>query len=197
MRPTGSLLSLDELERLAARASAGEDDALRELGRYNEKLGRRMNQRMRELERSGKTGDMYKRIQESLGGQTRFSQARTGSAEQLFRDAQKAQRALGYKETTLSGIAEVDKKTTQSLFDRLGIKTGPGGVTRAQVERMNSFFSSGYWKETRKNFSSQGLEQIAELVAEGGDTFAEFMEGIDSWIAGGDMFEPLEGWLEF
>ena len=197
MARKGALLSLDQLERLAARAAGGDDAALRDLGKYNEKLGRRMNQRMRELERAGKTGDAYKRIEENLGGKTRFSQARTGSAEQLFRDAQKAQRALLYKETTLSDIATVDKKTTQAIFDKLGIETGPGGVTRAQVNRMNSFFTSGYWKENQKNFTSKGLEQIAELTAEGGETFSEFMEGIDAWISGDDMFEPLEGWVDF
>ena len=76
-----SLWSLDQLETIAARAAAGDNAALSELGKYNEKIGRRMNQRMRELEKAGKTGDAYKRIQESLGGGTRFSQARTGSAE--------------------------------------------------------------------------------------------------------------------
>lgn len=193
----GGLKSLDYLEDLAERASFGDNAALEELGKYNETIGRRMNQRMRELEKAGKTGDAYQRIKESLGGRTRFSQAHTGSAEQLMRDVQQAQRALGYKETTLTGIAEVDKKTTQAIFDRLGIETGPDGVTKAQVERMNSFFTSGYWKENRKNFSSKGLEQIAELAAEGGDTFAEFMEGLDAWVSGGDMFEPLEGFIEF
>lgn len=197
MAKFGGLKSLEYLEDLAERASFGDNAALEELGKYNETIGRRMNQRMRELEKAGKTGDAYQRIKESLGGRTRFSQAHSGSAEQLMRDVQQAQRALGYKETTLTGIMEVDKKTTQAIFDRLGIETGPDGVTKAQVERMNSFFTSGYWKENRKNFSSKGLEQIAELAAEGGDTFAEFMEGLDEWVSGGDMFEPLEGFIEF
>ena len=193
----GELLSLNQLEQLAAKAAEGNNAALRDLGRYNEKIGRRMNQRMRELEGAGKTGDAYKRIQESIGGKTRFSQARTGSAEQLFKDAEAAQRALAYKESTLTGIMEVDKKTTQSIFDKLGIDTGPGGVTRAQVQRMNTFFQSGYWKENKKYFTSQGLEQIAEMAAEGGETFNEFMEGISNWISGDDMFAPLETWMEF
>lgn len=195
----GKLLSLDELEALAVRASGGDDASLRDLGKYNEMIGRRMNQRMRELEGAGKTGDAYKRIQDSLEGATRFSQAKSGSAEQLFRDAQQAQRALGYKETTLTGIADVDKRTTQAIFDKLGIETGPGGVTKAQVNRVNSFFTSGYWKENRKNFASGDpvFTQILDMAAEGGDTFAEFMEGLDEWVAGEDMFAPLEGWIDF
>lgn len=193
----GQLLSLDQLEQLAAKAAGGDNAALRDLGRYNEIIGRRMNQRMRELEGAGKTGDAYKRIQNTLGGGTRFSQARSGSAEQLFRDAQKAQRALNYKKTTLTGIAEIDKNTTTAIFNKLGIETGPGGATRAQVERMNTFFESGYWKENRKYFTSKGLQQIAELAQEGGDTFSEFMDDINSWMSGDDVFLPVENWMDF
>lgn len=192
----GELLSLDRLEDLASKAAGGDNAALRDLGRYNEMIGRRMNQRMRELEGAGKTGDAYKRIQSNLGGGTRFSQARTGSAEQLFRDAQKAQRALNYKETTLSGIAKVDQKTTTAIFKKLGIETGPG-ATKAQTQRMNRFFESGYWKENRKYYTSRGLEQIAEMAAEGREIFSEFMEDIEGWISGEDTFTVVEGWIDF
>lgn len=193
----GELLPLNKLEDLAAKAAGGDNAALRDLGRYNEMIGRRMNQRMRELEGAGKTGDAYKRIQNNLGGGTRFSQARTGSAEQLFRDAQKAQRALNYKETTLTEIAKVDQKTTTAIFKKLGIEMGPGGATKAQTQRMNRFFESGYWKENRKYYTSKGLEQIAEMAAEGGETFSEFMEDIEGWISGEDAFTVVEGWIDF
>lgn len=191
-----SLWSLDQLETIAARATAGDNAALSELGRYNEKIGRRMNQRMRQLEKAGKTGDVYKRIQESLGGGTRFSQARTGSAEQLYRSARDTQRALGYKETTLSGIREVDQKTTTAIFDKLGIEMGPKGATKAQTDRMNRFFESEYWKNNKKYFSSDDLTGISETVAEGGDDYADLMDSISEWMDGDDPFEPVAEWIE-
>lgn len=196
MSVKASLWSLDKLEAIAARAAAGDSAALSELGKYNEKIGRRMNQRMRELEHAGKTGDAYQRIKESLGGGTRFSQARTGSAEQLYRSARDAQRALGYKETTLSGIMEVDQKTTTAIFKKLGIETGPKGATKAQTDRMNRFFESNYWKNNKKYFSSEELEGIADTIAEGGDDYAELMDSISTWIDGDDPFEPVADWIE-
>ena len=191
-----SLWSLDQLKDIAARAAAGDNAALSELGKYNEKIGRRMNQRMREMEHAGKTGDAYKRIQESLGGGTRFSQARTGSAEQLYRSARDTQRALGYKETTLSGIMEVDQKTTTAIFKKLGIETGPKGATKAQTDRMNRFFESNYWKNNKKYFASEELEGIADTIAEGGDDYAELMDSISAWMDGDDPFEPVADWIE-
>lgn len=191
-----SLWSLDQLKEIAARAAAGDNAALSELGKYNEKIGRRMNQRMREMEHAGKTGDAYKRIQESRGGATRFSQARTGSAEQLYRSARDAQRALGYNETTLSGIMEVDQKTTTAIFEKLGVEMGPKGATKAQTDRMNRFFESNYWKNNKKYFASEELEGIADTVAEGGDDYAGLMDSISAWIEGDDPFEPVADWIE-
>lgn len=191
-----SLWSLDQLEAIAARAAAGDNAALYDLGKYNEKIGRRMNQRMRELEKAGKTGDVYQRIKESMGGATRFSQARTGSAEELYRSARDAQRALGYKETTLSGIMKVDRNTTTAIFKKLGIDTGPKGATKAQTERMNRFFESEYWKNNKKYFSSDDFTGIADIVAEGGDDYSELMNSIKEWVEGDDPFEPVEEWIE-
>lgn len=191
-----SLWSLDQLETIAARAAAGDNAALSELGKYNEKIGRRMNQRMRELEKAGKTGDAYKRIQESLGGGTRFSQAHTGSAEQLYRSALDTQRALGYKETTLSDIARVDQKTTTAIFKKLGIEMSPKGATKAQTNCLNRFFESEYWKNNKKYFTSDDLSGIAETVAEGGDDYADLMDSISEWMDGDDPFELVADWLK-
>ena len=191
-----SLWSLDQLETIAARASAGDNAALSELGKYNEKIGRRMNQRMRELEKAGKTGDAYKRIQDSLGGGTRFSQARTGDAEHLYRTALQAQRALGYKETTLSDIFDVDQRTTTSIFKKFGIEMGPNGATKAQVNRLNRFFESNYWKNNKKYFSTDDMTGIMDTVAEGGDDYGELMDSISTWMDGDDPFEPVEEWLD-
>lgn len=213
MARKGALLSLDQLERLAAKAAGGDDAALRDLGKYNEKLGRRMNQRMRELEGAGKTGDAYKRIQESLGGKTRFSQARTGSAEQLFRDAQQAQRALAYKESTLSGIAEVEKKTVSSIFDHFKMgydkeKAREYGSYenwkesaeyskwfKQNYNRANKFFTSDWWKENKKYVTTDPLNAILDKIMS--DDGEEILNRFNDWMTESDPFEPLEGWYDF
>lgn len=210
----GELLSLDRLEDLASKAAGGDNAALRDLGRYNEMIGRRMNQRMRELEGAGKTGDAYKRITKTLDGGTRFSQSRTGSAEQLVRDAQKAQRALNYKETTLSGIADVEKRTVNSLFDRL--KTGYGKEQQKEFgsyenwkkstaytewfkvnyDKANRFFTSDWWRENKKLVSSDTINQILDKITSADDG-AEILSRFTDWMDSDDPFAPLEGWYDF
>ena len=209
----GQLLSLDQLEQLAAKAAEGNNAALRDLGRYNEMIGRRMNQRMRELEGAGKTGDAYKRIQESIGGKTRFSQARTGSAEQLFRDAEAAQRGLLYKESTLSGIADVEQRTTETLFDRW--RMGYNEERRREYgsyekwkksknytewfkvnyDRANKFFTSDWWHENKQYATSDTINRILDkITSDGGE---EILARFRDWMEEDDPFAPLEGWYDF
>ena len=52
------------IEDLAQEAARGNADALNELGRLNEKLGRTANQRLRDLEKKGYTSsEAYKQAQ--------------------------------------------------------------------------------------------------------------------------------------
>lgn len=201
-RRTSALPSLDSLERLAMRAAGGDNEALRELGRTSERMARIANKRMRRLEKAGKTGDAYKRISDSIGGKKRFSQARTGSAEQLFRNAQKSLAALTYKESTLSGIMEVNKDTAESIFRHFGKLPDGMELTAKQVNQFNRFLESKAWPEVKRVFGSDALSMVADKVLSDDPDFEEMILAMDDWIESGEderssVFELMEGYIEF
>ena len=191
-----SLLSIDEVEDIAAAAAGGDNAALSRLGELNRRVGRMMNERMRKLEKAGETGDAYKRIQELNEGNTRFSTAKTGTAEDLFRNLESAMKAAGYKESTLGGISEVNQQTATSIFRHFGILGQNQEATRAQATRLSDFFKSDYWKTNKRSFTSDDLENIADVVKAGGEDYEALMDSIQSWDPE-DPFGAVENWMEF
>lgn len=190
----------DYIDQLALEAEEGSDAALTELGKLAGKLGRRANQRMRQLEQAGKTGDAYKRIVEYLGGKNRFSQAKTGSAEGLRRNIEKALSALRRKESTIAGIKEVDRKTVKSIFETLG-KTPPGGVTDKMIRDFNRFLENKAWPSIKRVFGSDALEQVADMVLNG-DEIDDMLAEFSAWAETpederGSVFDLVEGYLDF
>ena len=188
-------ISIDDLTELASRAVT-DDDALLELGRLNEKLGRRLNQRLRKLEEAGKTGDAYKRITQDLG-YARASQKRTGTAEELYRNAEKALSGLNYKESTLSGIREVDTQTANSFARALGLLYEDQKLTPEQVDRLNRFVASDGWREIKRAFGSKddAAKDVVEMIlndAEDAENIIARMEDFENTQT--DIFTTLSEW---
>ena len=187
----------DQLEALASRAARGDNAALDELGALNEQLGRVANNRMRRLERAGKTGDAYKRIGNTVGMEKpRFSQAHTGSAESLFQSARTAAAALRQKETTLSGIKEVDVKTVDSVLDAFG--ENADSYTQKQKLRIADFLKTDAWKQLKSLYGSEALEAITDAAMnddfeEALNAFAEF----DVEMSDTDIVELSEQYFDF
>lgn len=185
-----------ELNELAQKAF---DDpaALAELGAINAKLARAANQRLRRLEAAGKTGDAYKRIQESIpGGGRRFSQAKTGSVEGLMKNINETQAALRQKESTLSGIKEVDRETVTSIFNKFGYDEPTAG----QVRAFNSFLENKAWPEIKRVMGSDVLRQIADMVVNNED-ISDMLDSFTEWAETpeedrDDIFTMMEGWIE-
>jgi len=184
------------VEDIAAAAAGGDNAALSRLGELNRRVGRMMNERMRKLEKAGETGDAYKRIQELNEGNTRFSTAKTGNAEDLFKNLESAMKAAGYKESTLGGISEVNQQTATSIFRHFGILGQNQEATRAQATRLSDFFKSDYWKTNKRSFTSDDLENIADVVKAGGEDYEALMDSIQSWDPE-DPFGAVENWMEF
>ena len=192
-----SLPSVNYVEDLAARAAGGDDTAITQLGELNYKVSRMMNERMRKMEKAGETGDAYKRIEDMIGS-TRFSTTRgaDGNIEGMYENLRNAMKAAGYKESTLGGIAEVERSTATTLFQHFGI-IGPGETaSRAQTKRLSDFFKSDYWKNNKKSFSSGDVENLADVISAGGEDYTALMESIQSWDEK-DPFAAVERWLEF
>lgn len=187
----------DQLEALASRAAMGDNAALDELGALNERIGRMANNRMRRLERAGKTGDAYKRIANTVGMEKpRFSQAHTGSAESLFQSARTAAAALRQKETTLSGIKEVDVKTVDSVLDAFG--KNADSYTQKQKLQIADFLKTDAWKQLKSLYGSEALEAITDAALdddfeEALNAFAEF----DVEMSDTDIVELSEQYFDF
>ena len=190
----------DYIDQLALLAEEGDDAALQELGKIAGKLGRQANQRMRRLEQAGKTGDAYKRIVEDLGGKTRFSQAKTGSAEGLRRNVEKALSALRRKESTLGGIKEVDRKTAENVFDHFG-RTPRGGLSDQDVQNFNKFVQSKAWPEIKRTFGSDALKAITDMILNG-DDIDDMLQDFSDWMETPEderdsIFALVDQYLEF
>lgn len=187
----------DQLEALASRAAMGDNAALDELGALNERIGRMANNRMRRLERAGKTGDAYKRIANTVGMEKpRFSQAHTGSAESLFQSARTTAAALRQKETTLSGIKEVDVKTVDSVLDAFG--KNADSYTQKQKLQIADFLKTDAWKQLKSLYGSEALEAITDAALdddfeEALNAFAEF----DVEMSDTDIVELSEQYFDF
>lgn len=187
----------DQLEALASRAAMGDNAALDELGALNERIGRMANNRMRRLERAGKTGDAYKRIANTVGMEKpRFSQAHTGSAESLFQSARTAAAALRQKETTLSGIKEVDVKTVDSVLDAFG--KNADSYTQKQKLQIADFLKTDAWKQLKSLYGSEALEAITDAALDDDfedalNAFAEF----DVEMSDTDIVELSEQYFDF
>lgn len=168
----------DQLEALASRAAMGDNTALDELGALNERIGRMANNRMRRLEKAGKTGDAYKRIANTVGMEKpRFSQAHTGSAESLFQSARTAAAALRQKETTLSGISDVDIKTVDGILEHFG--KDPAKYTKAQKLNVADFLKTDAWKSLKNLYKSDALNEVTDQALN--DDFEEAVQAFEEW----------------
>lgn len=196
---TAELISLDELEDLAGRAAFGDTAAYDRLARESEKLARRANQRLRELEKAGETGDAYKRIMDTLDGRKRFSQSHTGNAEEIFERARLAQSALARKDTTISEIWETDTKTLESLWERSGISGTP---TREQVKNFREFVKSDLWNEYKSLMGGSGgkldqfVNQLHDDVESVEDIVAAFREWEEQTEDRPDVYSAASEWFE-
>lgn len=166
--------SIKEIRELGGRAAFGDNTALEQLGRLSERMARAANTRLRRLEAAGKTGDAYQRAREILGGGKRFSQARTGSAEQLGANLETAASFLRKKESTISGIREVDTKTARSFLGR-------DDISREDVNRLNRIFESKAWPELKRVYGSQDLQEMIQDLVLNNDDVDEIIDMWESW----------------
>ena len=139
------LPDLYHIEYLTEAAANGDEAAMKELGQINERLARAANQRLRRLEKAGKTNDAYKRIVEELGGKKRLLQHKNVTEEtaaSIGRNAERALRALKMKETTITSIKETDRKTVESLMKHFNMDV-VGSLAGSQEARRHGRHS-GY-----------------------------------------------------
>ena len=182
-----------------AGAAEFDPEALKELGRESEKLARRANQRMRELESRGMTGDAYKRIRASLGGNTRFSQKRTGSADELLQNIKQSLRGLRQVKSTVSGAVGSSRKTLDTLKDKWDIA---GRVSKDKINKFNEFVKSDLWNEYKSLMGGSGgvLEQFTKMLFDDPQSVDDVLDAFNEWDAmtedEPDPYEAMSEWFE-
>lgn len=177
-----SIPSGEQIEKLALSAARGDTDALNQLGALNEKLGRRANQNLRDLEKKGyKSSDAYKQASFELGkDKPRFSQsAKPGFGEdaaaaayRLAESAKQSAKFLRYKTSTVGGVREKAAKGSEKMKTKL--KAAFSEVVEdidkkwKKIEKdLNKFLSSDAFGELRNVIGSPVIEAVAEKINEG------------------------------
>lgn len=175
--PTG-----EQIEKLALSAARGDTDALNQLGALNEKLGRRANQNLRDLEKKGyKESDAYKQASFELGkdkprfsqsGKPGFGEDAAAAAYRLAESAKQSAKFLRYKTSTVGGVREKAAKGSEKMKTKL--KAAFSGVVDdidkkwKKVEKdLNKFLSSDAFGELRNVIGSPVIEAVAEKISEG------------------------------
>lgn len=177
-----SIPSGEQIEKLALSAARGDADALNQLGALNEKLGRRANQNLRDLEKKGyKSADAYKAAAFETGKEKpRFSQSSkpgfgedaAAAAYRLAESAKQSAKFLRYKTSTVGGVREKAAKGSEKMKAKL--QAAFSGVIEDvdkkwnKVEKdLNKFLSSDAFGELRNTIGSPVIEAVAEKISEG------------------------------
>jgi len=200
----GYIPTSQEVDRLYQRATSGDAAALQELGDLNNKLAKRANERMRDLERQGLEGTAaYNRAKyyiqdQDFGSGEYFSQSRKLDPDDLLMNIDNASEYLRAETSTSAG----ERKRRQNISDSLENKgffddVAPEDVNNTKKQLLD-FFDTDAWKDIRKHNIGGTNELVAEAVeaiengALLGDlkrAFKDFQRGADT-----DYIEIWENW---
>ena len=200
----GYIPTSQEVDRLYQRATSGDAAALQELGDLNNKLAKRANERMRDLERQGLEGTAaYNRAKyyiqdQDFGPGKYFSQSRKLDPDDLLLNIDNVSEYLRAETSTSAG----ERKRRQKISDSLENKgffddVAPEDVNDTKKQLLD-FFDTNAWEDIRKHNIGGTNELVAEAVeaiengALLGDlkrAFKDFQRGADT-----DYIEIWENW---
>ena len=200
----GYIPTSQEVDRLYQRATSGDIAALQELGDLNNKLAKRANERMRDIERQGLEGTAaYNRAKyyiqdQDFGGGKYFSQSRKLDPDDLLMNIDNVSKYLRAETSTSAG----ERRRRQNISDSLENKgffddVAPEDVNDTKKQLLD-FFDTDAWEDIRKHNKGGTNEMVAEAVeaiengALLGDlkrAFKDFQRGADT-----DYIEIWENW---
>ena len=200
----GYIPTSQEVERLYQRATSGDAAALQELGDLNNKLAKRANERMRDIERQGLEGTAaYNRAKyyiqdQDFGKGEYFSQSRKLDPDDLLLNIDNVSEYLRAETSTSAG----ERRRRQNISDSLENKgffddVAPEDVNDTKKQLLD-FFDTDAWEDIRKHNKGGTNEMVAEAVeaiengALLGDlkrAFKDFQRGADT-----DYIEIWENW---
>ena len=167
MAKRGYIPSMQEIERLYDAASSGNTAALQELGDLNNKLSKRANERMRDIERQGLDGTAaYNRakywISEQTGGEY-FSQSRKLSPDELMETLQASSEYLRAQTSTAAGERKRRKSITDKLDDMGFFEDIEGDTTDVKSDLLQ-FFDTDAWSDIRKHNKGGTNEVVLQAI---------------------------------
>ena len=186
-------ISFDKIDDLANRAAGGDSSALAELGRLNSQYGRAANQRLRELEKRKMATGAYNRAAEMLKtDRPRFSQAKTGDAENLLRSLEITTKFLNYQTATISGEMKRRENIIKGL-ERAGYNVGN------DKEKFLDFLDSNAWTEIKDIYGSKdAMRKVSDNMAKGAD-IGKLMDAYNEFETkqsnAADIISLMDGWL--
>ena len=186
---------------------SGDVDALRAL---NERLAKRANQRMKELEKRGFETAAYTRakgyIQEykELGNGVNFSRRKSLDIDDLVQNIKEESNFLRSKTSTASG--ELDRR--EKIFDTLTKKDKNGKSIIPSVSEVDDrdqykkkfldFLDSDVWSEIKKSLYADTnitMDEAGEAIASGA-SIADLERAFNTYLEGEetDLFEIWDNW---
>ena len=171
MAKRGYVPTTQELEELYNKAEAGDEGAAAELGRLNNKMAKRANERMRELERRDYDGTAaYQRAKYWLGeeGRDYFSQSKvvtdggkidSKKLDSIYENLEKASEYLRWQTSTTAGEVKRRENITNSLFDGYydsrdkwheGVLSGVHDNPEYDKQDFLEFLNTDTWNDIRK-----------------------------------------------
>ena len=201
MSKRGYIPTSQEVEGIYDRAMAGDREALAQLGDLNNRLSKRANERMRDIERKGFDGtSAYNAakywISEQTGGEY-FSQSRKLSPDELMETIEASSNYLRSQTSTAAGEIKRRKKITDRLDDMGFFEDVEGDHTNVKKQLLE-FFDTGAWNDIRRNNKGGTKEVVLEaidalqngaLVGDLQRAFKDFQRGADT-----DYIEMWENW---
>ena len=198
-----SIPTTQYIEELALDA-ARDPEKLKELGQLAEKLGRRANQNLRELERQKYSSDAYKYAQNKTGREKpRYSQAAKGSAMSLAENAIASAEFLRLKTSTVGGVREkarpgfkkLVEKSTKAYKKKAG-KEFTDKESKKLERSMTKFLNSKAFEEL-KTLGSDVIDATYEAIQNGAD-IDELLKAYEAYERGeieGGILTVWDDWI--
>ena len=203
MAKRGNIPTTQYINDLAEKASAGDPAALSELGDLNNRIAKRANERMRDIERKGLEGTAaYNRakyfIQEQdFGSGQYFSQSRKLDVDDAVLNLTNASIYLRSQTSTAAG----EMRRRADIVDRLeegGWIEIPEEDPATFKRKFLDFLDSNAWDDIKKHMyaTNSGLLQDAGEAIQNGAKLGDLMRAFKDYQKGADtdLFEIWDNW---
>lgn len=203
MAKVGNIPTTQYINSLAEKAAAGDPAAISELGDLNNRIAKRANQRMRDIEAKGLEGTAaYNRAKyflqnQDFGTGQYFSQSRKLDADDAALNLINATQYLRSQTSTAAG----EMRRRADIVDRL--EEGdwieiPEEDPTTFKRKFLDFLDSNAWDDIKKHMyaTNSGLLQDAGEAIQNGAKLGDLMRAFKDYQKGADtdLFEIWDNW---